>query len=338
MIAIKVVDRIKTEILKDADKNIRLILEQLGCEHIKDKGKYFTSTRPTGDNKTSVVVFKDTLVASCYTAGIIDKDIIVLVEEFKGIYFTKALYWLCQLFGVEYYDNDLDDEPKCSIDDWNWMNRLLGKKTEEKVLLQPISESILNRFKHLPHEKFVLDGVSAKTQKEFGICFNISDEYIIMPIYDDLGNLVGTKGRATRPEDEADWKFISHYKYPKTKILYGLYKTYPYIKEKKEVILTEAEKGVQQLWSMGDYKNSVGIGSKTPSSTQIEMIKRLGASVVIAFDKDVTGEHITKIVNQLKLFCDVYVIWDKWCLLSEKESPMDNPEKWAFLYAHKIKA
>lgn len=106
----------------------------------------------------------------------------------------------------------------------------------------------------------------------------------------------------------------------------------PHIKETNEIIICESEKGVMQLWDMG-FKNAVGIGGHSLSDWQITLIAQTGASkVIIAYDKDVPIEEITKEAKKIAPFRAVEYILDTENILEEKESPMDNPDKWIKLY------
>jgi DNA primase len=159
-------------------------------------------------------------------------------------------------------------------------------------------------------------------------------ERIVIPIRDEIGSLVGIKGRLLKDENINDDKYVYIYSCPKSKILYGLYRNYKNIKKQNEVIVVESEKGVLKLQSMG-YKNAVAIGSKSISKTQIDKLIRLCVPVTIALDKDVKKEEIDIIVNELKYplnLVDTYVINDTMNLLSEKESPMDDCDTWDILY------
>jgi hypothetical protein len=57
--------------------------------------------------------------------------------------------------------------------------------------------------------------------KLFKIKFDLLTERIIIPIYDEIGTLVGIKGRSL--DDNEENKYLYIYECPKNKILYGLY-------------------------------------------------------------------------------------------------------------------
>jgi len=194
----------------------------------------------------------------------------------------------------------------------------------------------LLQYINLPHELLLKDGIDIKTQKEWEIMYSLKDDRIIFPIRDEIGSLVGVKARATNNEEEN--KYIYHYPVSKSKMLFGLYKTLPYIKEKNEAIVFEAEKSTIKSWGYG-YKNSVAIGGKTISEAQAMLLAKLQVPIVLAFDKDCTKEDIKKSANMLrKYFVEIYIIYDKKNILDEKESPVDNLTKWRYLYKnHKYK-
>ena len=174
------------------------------------------------------------------------------------------------------------------------------------------------------------------TQDEFEIMLDIHSHRIVIPIRDELGRLVGVKGRrAWDIVDEYNPKYIYLYNCAKSRILYGLYKTLPYIRQTNEIIVCESEKGVMQLWTYG-FKNAVGVGGHVLSEWQLNLIVQSGASnVIIAYDKDVTREEVIKEVKRIAPYRSVKYIIDENNILDEKESPMDNPIKWKELYKNK---
>lgn len=172
------------------------------------------------------------------------------------------------------------------------------------------------------------------TQKEFEVGFSVRDECITIPIRDELENLVGVKARTIRDHIELGiQKFWFPYPTSKSRILYGLNKTMKYIIESGEVIVVEAEKGVQQLWSMG-FKNSVGAGGHKLKEEQILKIEKLGVKIILAYDKGITPKEIKSEANKFVFKDSLYAIFDTDNLLmGEKMSPMDaGRDIWLRLY------
>lgn len=340
------------------NKRIESILTELEMHHIKwhNVNEYISCGMPDGDNIGSTIIYNTpNLKVTAYTRDIVDpygvSDIISLVCFIKKMNFSEALMWLCNLLGLDYYHVSPPKDPV--IQYLKMRNKFKSKKDEDEIPLQPLDEIILRQYMPYPNQEFIDDNIDYYTQKEFEIGWDMSYDWdwfprhrYSIPIRDELGTLVGVKGRRTsntefhgkivddiRAKEEP--KYIYMYPCAKAQILYGLYKTKDYIKEKNEVIICESEKGVMQLWSNG-YRNAVGIGGHQLSASQAEKIIRLGATVVIAFDKDVKKDIIYTECMKLINFCkNVYYIYDFNNILEDKESPMDNPEKWEELYKNK---
>lgn len=327
---------------------IEYILEELGCKGIKhhDNKRYYTGGFPNSDGNKSFAIFSDNLYIDSYTRNIADEygntDIISMVMFIKDMYFYKALKWLGDILGLDYY-KDEDYELPLSI---QWSNLLHDMNEELDVSeidnnnLTPIDEQILKTYYSGGNDLFLQDGISLNTQGEFEIGFDLDSERITIPIRDELGTLVGVKGRLFIREGRGE-KYIYLEKCSKSKILYGLYKTMGYIKEAGICIVVESEKSVLALWGQG-VKNVVAIGGHTLSKTQVEKITRLGVSeVVLCYDFDVARNSKNKLnkkeyLNEARKFMEqikVSAMVDvDGTFLKEKESPVDRFDVYEKLY------
>lgn len=206
-----------------------------------------------------------------------------------------------------------------------------GNYDQEEKPLKPIPEKILTYYKSYLNDMFLNDGISYDTQKEFEIGYDEYSNRITIPIRSEIGNLVGVKGRLFKSQiEEWEQKYIYLEPCARSKILYGLHKTYPYIKREGKCYIGESEKFTLQLWSMG-YYNSVGIGGKKISSQQIEKLTRLGVDLIFCFDKDVSKKEIEEIADRFIDGVNIYYIYDDKNILNEKESPSDSQEKFEYL-------
>lgn len=325
------------------------ILEELGCHHIRlHNHKYYSCGFPDGDNVKSINLYLDTLQVKAYTRNIEDKygnsDIVSLVCFIKDLYFSKALKWICDVLGLNYYDNNSTDIP-LSLQ----VTRMLidmsevSINSEEKQFIKPVNENVLATYYTCCNKMFKTDGVDYLTQQEFELGIDLNSERITIPIRDELGTLVGVKGRATSENYFGD-KYIYLEPCAKTKVLYGLYKTLEFIKEKDEIIIVESEKSVMILWANG-IKNAVAIGGHTLSKTQVEKITRIGVSnIVICYDQDVFRlengkvskseykKEAEKFIEQLNVTAMVDI---NGTILNKKESPVDNMNIFFRLYNNK---
>lgn len=325
------------EILKEhilENNFIPTILEELGCHHIRKKDGYFQCANPDGDNLTAVCVYENTnLTTINYTRDIsngknIHTDLISLVEFYKNETFPYAVKWICDVLDIDYYSNLDEDLPK-SIQLTKMLVEMqsVDTETETEKPLKPIPEKILSYFKPYVNDMFNEDGVSYDTQAEFEIGYDEFTNRITIPIRDDLGNLVGVKARyfyRQVPEDEQKFMYIE--KCARSQILYGLYKTINFIKKAQRVFVTEAEKGVQQLYDKG-YFEAVATGGSKISKLQIDKLTRLCVSIIFVFDKDITKEELDDIASMFIDGTEIYALIDTIGILNEKESPTDDISK-----------
>ncbi|WP_181429825.1 DNA primase [Paenibacillus illinoisensis] len=247
------------------------------------------------------------------------------MQHYKELSFSKAMYFICEVCGYDYYsDHSMTKE---NIDPILTFLDLIEPTTESKdeVPLRKIDEGVLDMYIPHPNLTFLEEGISVDTQKLFEIGYSLYDNCITIPIRDELGALVGVKGRTTLDHEKLR---ISKYWFPvpapKSQILYGLDKTYEHIKEAGKVIVFEAEKSVQKSWSYG-IKHSVSIGGHELSETQVLKLERLGVEIILAFDNNITKEELIEEARKFVIRDNVKCIiaHKNSNVLGEKDSPVD---------------
>lgn len=315
------------------------ILTELRCHHIVYKGEYITCGNPDGDNKQAITVYlNDNLTCVNYTRQLSkDKrthDIFDLICFIENISFPESLKWTCDLLGIDYY-KEPEDVPEMIqiIKMLQAMNS--GESSEDNVPLKPISEKILSYYLPYPNKMFEKDSIPLSIQEEFEIGYDPSTNYITIPIRDELGSLVGVKGRWLGDASEVDKKYWYLEKCNKSRILYGYSQNVDHIKHSTKLFVVESEKAVMQLAGMG-HRDAVATCGKKITKTQVELITRTSCTPIIAFDQDVTEEELESIADMFMDGISVYAIIDKCGILDEKESPSDNPDKWRELVANHI--
>lgn len=321
---------------------IPVILENLGCTHVRFNGEYYKAQNKDGNNRNAITVYcNDNISVIDYTRQLSEDerthDIFDLVKFFESCNFFEAVKKVCDWIELDYYTDPIEELPE-SIRITQLIATLEkedGEYDEDKPI-KPISEKILSYYKSYVNDFFYNDGISYSTQREFEIGYDDFTNRITIPIRDEIGTLVGVKGRFFEKElHENDLKYIYIEPCNRSKILYGLNKTLPYIECKGIAYVCEAEKGVLQLYSMG-YCNAVATGGKKVSNTQIDKLTRLCCDICFLFDKDVSREEIENIANRFIDSVKVYAVIDTEGLLDEKESPTDNEEKFKKLIANNM--
>lgn len=315
------------------------ILEEIGCHSIVNHGEYITCANKTGDNKQAIVIYlNDNLTCINYTRSMSKEkrthDIFDLVSYNQEISFPEALKFVCDIIGVDYY------KPQEELPESLQILRMLkdmesSDDSEDNTPLKPISEKILSYYLPYPNLMFQKDNIPLSIQEEFEVGYDPFTNYITIPIRDELGSLVGVKGRWFGESDGIHSKYTYIERCNKSRILYGYYQNKDYIKNSSSIYIVESEKAVMQLAGLG-IKNVVSTGGKTISKAQVELITRTGCTPILAFDQDVSEEELNSIANMFLDGISVYAIIDKDHILSEKESPSDNPDYWFKLIKNNI--
>ena len=333
--------RLKEHIL---DNNlIPNILEELGCHHIKWRSDMVQAANPDGDNPTAICVYlNENLTTLNYTRQILPSgqarttDIFDLVGYIRECSFFETVKWLCELCGLDYYATD--EEIPESLQVLQFLSDMNKECIEEDVdysPLQPIDPSVLDYYMPVGNILFEKDGISLSTQRFFEIGYDPQTNRLTIPIYSEIADLVGVKGRIFQEEiEDGQNKYLYLFNCNKGKVLFGLDKNLDAIMNQGKVYVVESEKAVMQMYDMGYYGVATG-GSKI-SKHQINMLTRLGAQIVFAYDKDIEEDELEKISDQFVDGVPVYAMIDRDGILGEKESPSDNADKWSHLVRNNV--
>lgn len=315
---------------------IQLILESLNCHHIKHKNGFYQCANPDGDNVTAICVYENEYLYTInYTRNLPAKnrnsDLIDLVCFINNTDFPEGIKYICESIGISYYHDFYENVPE-SFKILEMLNKMsVSTESEEDQPLKPINKSILNYYKPFVNDMFANDSISYETQKDFDIGYDEFSNRITIPIYSEIGDLVGVKGRLFKDKlDDSEMKYIYLEPVAKGKVLYGLNKTLPYIKNANRVYVFEAEKSVMQSWSR-NIRNCVATGGAKLSDIQIAMLVRLGVDIVLCMDKDIDKEKMEALAERFPDTIPLYYMFDEDNILDEKESPSDNYEKWEHL-------
>lgn len=319
------------------------ILCNLGCGNIKHHGDYLTASNPDGgDNKQAIVLYlSENLTCIDYTRNLINTnrttDIFDLISYFKDCNFFKSLKWVCDIVGLDYY-SETPEEVCDSLQILQLIKSMsIGDYNDDNTPLKPINEKQLEYYLPYPNKLWLDDGISLRTQNEFGVRYDDSSNRIILPLYDSLNQLVGLKGRVMKPtKDLFDWeqKYLYMTKFNKSKFLFGLNKTYSMIEQQNCVFVFESEKSVMLAYEHGIGATAI-CGCKF-SSTQIEMLTRMNVPIIICLDKDRSLEDVKYEANKFMEQVSVMYMYDTDDLLEQKQSPIDDWDKFITLRKNNV--
>lgn len=334
-------EKIKSKLFNDHSLLISA-MESYGLHHIRTSRKYIQAALPDGDNphSFSVSLKSEMLYTKIYTRGNFgsDKDIFDALAYISNTRSGDVLKRVADICGVRLEYNKIEesktDDLLSFLSVFTRYDRLSGHNNYNSV----IPNCRLDMFVPHSHHMFTSEGISLDTQCKFDIRYDILDNRIIIPIRDEIGNLVTMKGRIAMENPSIHIaKYLAYEPYSADNILYGLYENKDNIIKKKECILVEAEKSVLKADSIG-VNNVVALSKKVVSENQRKKILELQVPVVIALDKDVPDEEIVIIAEQFVDYQDVWIIKDTTGLLGKKDSPFDCGDMiWDELYENKIK-
>lgn len=318
---------ILSERLQGKQDDIIKIMEHIGYkpENIKshNNGKYLTTARIGGDNKSGIIIYPDSLVVLHTTHGRKSGNIFTLVMDTLSCSFPEALTQISLWIN---YESDVTVRMP-----FGGFYKAVERDTNEMPTFKTYREDQLPPPNNLSQQYF-LDGVSFKTQQLFGVRLDLNNNSIVTPIrgYDGK-SLVGAKNRVNDKNCPHDKRFYASLPYPKNQIVYGYGLNYAPIIKKNCVIIFESEKSTMQAHSF-EIPFTVAVGGHCISKVQARYIKSLGVKkVIVAFDSDICQEE--KEFETKKLLTDsfgyqnkVYYIHDgkeQFIRKADKVSPSD---------------
>lgn len=328
---------------------VHQLLESMGCEinYNTSSNERVEASRPEGSSNRSVQVYlNEHLTSRVRTKSQIPiRTIYDLVgyikfgkktaEELrKNTYQSKK--YILETLGLKGFNNNHNQDKH---DPNAWLKEIKKRKSKRVNLneIEPnpiLPESALDEFVQLPHQMFLEDGIDYHTQVEFEIGFDIRSERITIPVRDSKGNIIGIKGRATKEEDEERYKYLPIYAFHKSKELYNLHRSLPFIREKNEIIMWEAEKSCLKSHQI-DYFHTVSQMGSDITKVQAEIVKRISPDIkiILAYDKGFKPYEIKEMAKVFGDYKNVHAIFDLDNLLDDKDSPVDKGrEVWEELY------
>lgn len=317
------------------------LLEYAGrsVDFVKHSGNTYFAVCPFHSEKTaSLAVNVDEQFFHCFGCGR-SGNIYKWIQWQEGLTFDQAVQKVANITGSdikEYVESE-------SVAFYKLLNRL----TKQKDDIQPnrnildIEKDYNQRFKNEIPQEWIDEGISEKELKKYNIRIDPMSNRIVYPVYSDNDELISVKGR-TRFKNYKDLKIMKYMNYYKLggRLDYyqGMQQSRQYIKQSGEIIILEGIKSVMKVDQWG-YHNAVSAETSTLNEYQIELLVRMQVkNVVIAFDKDIKLKKIQECTQLLKKFTNVYVVYDKWNLLEDKDSPCDKgQEVWETLYERRMR-
>ena len=333
--------------------NYESIFNDLGATNIIKKETYWmlpTICHNLDEEGAShkLYFYLDTRTTFCFTECQKSRDIFDLVadrwqlEGKDNFSFPDVLRYICALCGI----NNAEKDNSHKINRQGWKNRLAVYKPTKKsqYLGKHYDKTILKYLTPYYPDVFIHDGISIETMQRFGIAYYPPLAQITIPVYDDIGQLIGIHCRNLRQSElDKGKKYIPlrtvgglDYRFKSHEVLYGFNMNQPMIQQKKEIQLFESPKAVLQMDTMyNNQTTAVGMFGMNLGKMRKDMILRTGVSeVIIGIDKDYQSTDsaefdayvatVQKIAKLFRGYCKVSVLYDANNLLGYKDAPTDK--------------
>jgi hypothetical protein len=327
------------------NEKIEIIIDDLGCHHLKEHSKEYRCGLPSHSNTTSISIKKDTLKTKIYQSEseTIRGDIFTLVMHIKDISLPETLKYLHKLFGLEYKIDKKKTKEENKKDPLEIFKKI---KRQRYVVnndeLNIYDNEILREYTPMPHIDWIREGIMPWTCEKFKIGYSYDRKRIVIPERywcGDEGEYLGIMGRTTIKEYKLldIPKYYPLKKYFKGMNLYGLQENYEGIQRGGCINVFEAQKSVLKRHSRLD-ETAVAIGSHDITDEQVKILIGLDVDIIIQMDKGVDINHIRSMCDKFYGLRNVYYVFDKYDVLQDKDSPADAQNKiYNFLWKHKIK-
>ena len=307
-------------------------------DFIKHSGNTHYAICPFHNEKTaSLAVNADDNFFHCFGCGR-SGNIYKWIQWTENLSFDQAVQKVANITGSdisEYIESE-------TVAFYKLLNKLNNPKEPDVIerTILDIDKDYNQRFDDEIPQEWIDEGISEEEIKKYEIRVDSRSNRIVYPVYDKDFRFIGVKGR-TRFKNYKDLRIMKYMNYNKIGILdyfQGMKQAQPYVENQKEIIIVEGLKSVMKLDSWG-YHNVVSAETSSLNNYQITLLISMKIrNVIIAFDKDVGLSKIRECVKMLKKFVNVYVVYDKWRLLDEKDSPPDKGEDvWRELYERRIR-
>lgn len=288
---------IKKELLKDPEK-IKNVLEHFGYCGITIHNKYMSFGRDEKSSKKSIVIKLENnkfLFVKDYARNI-EKDLFSYIIDQRHVEFSEVLNEVKHALGIsDYYDFF----SRKGIFDGFYER--VKKHSVNKMFTY--DESVLDQYETVGNLRFLKDNISLEAQKFFNIRYDVESQGIVIPIYDQVGQIIGAKIRANYDVDDKAGELKYYYELPcsMSQTLYGYSQNYKYLVN-NVVYIFEAEKSVMQCYTYG-IRNCVALGSGTISKKQVQMILELNPKqVIFMHDVGYKKEFIERNITMLQCY------------------------------------
>ena len=284
---------IKKELLDNPEK-LKELLEYFNFYNVHIHQSYISFGRAQDTSKKSIVVRlekNDYLYVTDYARNI-SKDLFSYISEQRLVDFKDIIGVVRNILGVDNFS--LFNE---SHGIFGGFYEKIRKRSEYSV--RTYDESVLDKYIPLANKRFINDNISIAAQQFFGIRYDVESQGIVIPIYNQIGELIGAKVRCNYEVQDGEMKYYYLIPCQASQTLYGYSQNYNYLTN-NIIYIYEAEKSIMQCFSYG-IRNCVALGSGSISRKQVRMLLELNPKkIIFMHDVGYDLENILRNINMVK--------------------------------------
>lgn len=284
---------IKKELLDNPEK-LKELLEYFNFYNIHLHKSYISFGRAQDTSKKSIVIrlIKNDYLYIVDYARNINKDIFTYISEQRLVDFKDIIVSVRRIL---------------NIDDFSLLNESHGIfggfyekiRKRNEYTIRTYDESILDKYIPLANRRFIKDNISITTQQFFSIRYDVESQGIVIPIYNQIGELIGAKVRCNYEIQDGEMKYYYLIPCQMSQTLYGYSQNYNYLVN-NVIYIFESEKAVMQCFSYG-VRNCVALGSGSISHKQVRMLLELNPKkIIFMHDVGYDVENILRNINIVK--------------------------------------
>ena len=284
---------IKKELLDNPEK-LKELLEYFNFYNVHIHQSYISFGRAQDTSKKSIVIRlekNDYLYVTDYARNI-SKDLFSYISEQRLVDFKDIIGVVRNILGVD--DFGLFNE---SHGIFGGFYEKIRKRSEYSV--RTYDESVLDKYIPLANKRFVDDNISIAAQQFFGVRYDVESQGIVIPIHNQIGELIGAKVRCNYEVQDGEMKYYYLIPCQASQTLYGYSQNYNYLTN-NIIYIYEAEKSIMQCFSYG-IRNCVALGSGSISRKQVRMLLELNPKkIIFMHDVGYDLENILRNINMVK--------------------------------------
>ena len=333
---------------------------------------------PPGRGSFKLYYYDNTKLFKCFTECNDTFDIFQLTLKIKKLTGEQIVYWskegvetsrpwdlpdavhyVAIFYGIEEKTKDFFEE-RIELQDWKIFEKYdakrLQKSRKQIVSLNVFNDNFLKNFPKPKIKPWLDEGIKQEVMDIHKICYDPSNQGIVIPHYNIKNELIGIRERTLIKEEEINGKYKpaiingKMYNHPLSFNLYNINLSYKNIKKLKKVIVYEGEKSCLLHGSYFGIDNDISVAACGSSliNYQVELLLSLGIDeIIVGFDRqyenigDPTWKNWTKKLKQIHSkygsIVQISFLFDKEYILNFKDSPIDQgPEVFMELFKNRI--